>query len=154
MPPRAPSEGDHQRPRTNTVRKLGASRGLGVSPDQAVGRRDRALGGSPCAQQPDAAESRCISMGTAGQPHTQRCAPSISMASITMAPTCSEKHRLKTEPKVKGGNRFPAVTFCSCCYTLGLLRRTFCVMSFRVFAVGGFKKIKGLLTISISIILG
>lgn len=37
----------------------------------------------------------CISMGTAQQPRAGRCTPSISMAPITMAPTCSEKNTAK-----------------------------------------------------------
>lgn len=45
----------------------------------------------------------CISMGTAQQPRAGRCTPSISMAPITMAPTCSEKTQLKTEHKKEGG---------------------------------------------------
>lgn len=45
----------------------------------------------------------CISMGTAQQPCAGRCTPSISMAPITMAPTCSEKTLLKTEHKKEGG---------------------------------------------------
>lgn len=60
--------------------------------------------------------TQCISMGTAREPRARRYVPSISMAPITMAPTCSEKHRLKTEHTREGGKiHFSAVTFHSCC---------------------------------------
>lgn len=103
----------YQGPWTNLVRKLEASRGH----PKAVSRGWLEPGPS--------GSLLCAAAGTqqnpglfpglgafpwerlARQPHAGRCAPSISMAPITMAPTCSEKHRLKTEHKEKGGNPLP-----------------------------------------------
>lgn len=99
---------------TLTLRKSAASRGHPIVA-LSLGLGVRPFGGSALHSSQNTAEPRspqylCISMGTARQPCAGRCAPSISMAPITMAPTCSEKHRLKTEQKEKGAIYFLAFT--------------------------------------------
>ena len=92
-------------------------------------------------------------------PHRAGCwyAPSISMAPITMAPTCSEKHRLKTEYREEGAIHYPAphtpgtsALLQVSLYLCPLLTRTLSTPSFRVFVVGVLKKIEGLLSASAS----
>lgn len=105
--PRAPLEGGCTIPgltsRGHPIAAL--SLGLGVRPFGGP-----ALRSSQNTAEPRPPQYLRISMGTARQPCAGRCAPSISMAPITMAPTCSEKHRLKTERKEKGAIDFLAFT--------------------------------------------
>lgn len=74
-----------------------------------------ALWGSCGVQQPEHSRTPALLAlvhfhGNSSQPCAGWCAPSISMAPVTMAPACSEKHRLKTEHKEKGAIHFPAIT--------------------------------------------
>lgn len=95
--------------------KAGRVKGPSYSGASSAGWGVRLFGGSCGVQQPEHSRTPALLAlvhfhGNSSQPCTGWCAPSISMAPITMAPTCSEKHRLKTEHKEKGAIHFPAIT--------------------------------------------
>lgn len=83
--------------------------------------------------------TQCISMGTARQPCARRCVPSISMAPITMAPTCSEKHRLKTEHQERGAKSTSLQSPSAAAVRPRAAHADLGVPSFCVFVVGGLK---------------